>query len=438
MAESTQLTIQQVFEARHKWRAASIAPLSPELIRTINEIRAEVKSSQMGRTEGSRFGSDFKSGHGRQESNQNSFRGNGKPQGRNTHGYDKKYNGHSGGGGAGGGSWNQGSRWSKPEHSQPYVPTVPATMEPTSVKKLVFYNSALPKVETTTPAVSAEEVVKPEKTALELSIEKMAATPKDDSIKSHVRQQLKPRFTNSDIVKDNSPHEIMLLQIQLAINKLVDTNYDHLKRLLRSFLRLGHDNEYLKRFMGMIFSSAVRDHVNCHLFAKLLYEMSQEHVFLQTEMNNKYDEFISSFFRNIEPVYPTDTLDVSDIKLRNDEKRRGYSQFITELLKFNVIEDTYFLNIIKQIIDTIEVQSKDIKYKKSIIECTICLNTIMEVLYGTNDYESYNRIRAIIKDTYNDVLKKMSNLSSLYGPGMSKQGALTILNICDLFAKPDA
>lgn len=444
MAESASLTIQQIFEARAKWRASNTVTLPADIINKINDIRMEVKSGAT--ADGWHMAGAGKSGHGRHGGGSHHYgpgSGSGSGSGRNN--YDRKYNG--GGGGAGGGGWNQRNqfrdrdrdrgRYHQPQHTTPDVPI--NVIKPSTGTR--FYNSAtqgqstgesFAKVlATTVPSSPKKESL----TALEQLSQTLTAgsSASSDHTKGPTRfKQYKPKFTNSDYAEDDSPESKMLLNIQQAINKLVDENYQSLKRLLLNFLNLGHGNSYLPKFMKMIFNSAIRDKVHCHLFAKILYEMSQEYSFLQTEMNTKYDEFVSTIFNNIEPVYSTDSIDVSNEKIANSEMRKGYSQFITELLKFNVIEDTYFLNIVQLIINTIKTQAVDKKYATSIVECAECLKTIVEVII-TPDVDSYKRIKKIIIDTHMDTFKELSN-SSPGRPGIIPKAEFAIMDICDMLA----
>lgn len=452
MAESAPMTIQQVFEARPKWRSASTAPLTGDILRMIDEIRMEVKSGAT--ADGWHMAN---SGKGAPTTGRTSgFQKHGGSGLRNTTNTVSK--GHSGGGAGG---WSHSQRqntpgrnyndkqhgsfhhtasrppvgggagtWSTPReaptHSESQTTRTNAwTSEaPSATKRMTFYNSAIP-VDTTPAKVSAAPPVE----VLPKHEPAIMPAPVATAPVSPVKKTNRSRFTNSDIVKDNSPRETMLLQIQFAINKLTEDNYDHLKRLLVNFLKLGQ-NEYLTRCMGIIFNSALTEPKHGALFAKLLFEMSQEFVFLQSEINLKYEEFISTIFKNIEPAYDTDTLDESNKKLINKDKRKNYSKFITELLKFNVIEDTYFLEIIKQIIDTIHDQSTNSKFKNSIHECGICLKTIVNVLCVTNDVESYKRIRTTIKEIHYATLKEMS-AGPAFGQGFTKSAGFTLLDICD-------
>ncbi len=411
MAESAPLTIQQVFDGRPKWRTTNTAPLSDEIKRVINEIRMEVNSGAT--ADGWHMAGAGKpgphSGHGYPSRGGYSPRGGGGsgPQQRgyynNTHGARPSSHYDS--------SRKQQQTYDRKPISQTYSNTgsgdVPAAG---GSKKWTFYNSAVGA-----PAPASTPVSAP------------APAPAPAPMPRRLNHS---RFTNSNLVKDETPRERMFLQLNLQINKLANDNYDHLKKQVTNFLKLGED-EYLTRCTEIIFNAALSDKDHCELFAKLLFELSQEFTFLQSRINAKYDEFISSIFSDIQPVFDTDSLEVSNKKLIKEEKRRNYSQFITELLKFNVIEDVYFLNIVKQIIDTIRDQSTDDKYKKSVYECAVCLKKIVKILCNTNEIMSYNRIRNSIKDTYYEILNDMSR-GPAFGPGITKMAGFSMLEICEL------
>ncbi len=420
-------TIQQIFDARATWRTSNIAPLSDNYIRIINEIRTEVKSGAT--ADGWYMAGAGKSAHGRGPTNHRSHGGGGGGAGGNygRNNYDKRQ-----------GGWQQRQSFQKAA-PPPQQRDVVVKSEPVSVQSR-FYNSgasfakmaaapvAAPVVAPVAAPVAAPvETVKSKLEQLQLSNTAAGEVKKSGP---QVFKQYKPRFTNSEYVEDDSPESKMLLNIQAAINKLVEDNYENLKRLLRNFLSLDDKNTYLSKFMKMIFNSAIRDKVHCHLFAKLLYEMSQDYSFLQTEMNAKYEQFVSTIFNKVEPIYETDTIDARNEKNANKEMRLGYSQFITELLKYNVIEDRYFLDIIQQIINTIDTQSADAKYTTSVVECTECLKTIIQTIGQDKTYESYTRIKSAIQTDY---LPTIKSLSTVKRPGMMPRAQFALMDVCDLF-----
>ena len=409
MAESAPLTIQQVFDGRSKWRTTNTAPLTDDIKRVITDIRMEVNSGatadgwhmvgagKTGPPPGHGYpprGGNYQSRGGGSGSQRGYYNTHGKQDSRSSSHYDS--------------SRRQTQTYDRKPISQTYSNSGSGDNPAAGgSKKLTFYNSA-----TVAPAPVAAPAPVP--------------TPVPAPMPKRSNQS---RFTNSNLVKDETPRERMFLQLNLQINKLANDNYDHLKKQVTNFLKLGED-EYLTRCTEIIFNAALSDKDHCELFAKLLFELSQEFTFLQSRINAKFDEFISTIFSDIQPVYDTDPLDVSNKKLIKEEKRRNYSQFITELLKFNVIDDVYFLNIVKQIIDTIRDQSTDDKYKKSVYECAVCLKKIVKTLCNTNEITSYNRIRKSIKDTYHGILTEMSG-GPTFGPGVTKMAGFSLLEICE-------
>ena len=418
-------TIQQIIDARPSWHAAKIAPLSDDQIHIIDEIRKEVKSGAT--ADGWYTAGAGKPGHSRGSTgggHRSGGGGAGGNYGRNNY-YDKRQNG-----------WHNNQRQQQQTKPTVIPPREVMVKSEPVVLPSRFYNSgaSFAKMAATTPPppqVRTEEVerrVEPSKLE-ELSLLN-ASSGEAKKSGPPVFKQYKPRFTNSDYVEDDSPESKMLLNIQAAINKLVEGNYDTLKRLLRNFLSLDDKKTYLSKFMKMIFNSAIRDKVHCHLFAKLLFEMSQEYTFLQTEMNTKYEQFITTIFSKIEPIYDTDTIESRNEKNANKEMRQGYSQFITELLKYNVIKDDDFLEIIKQIVFTIDKQSADAKYSTSITECAECLKTIIQTIVQKDACESYMRIKDLIQTTFLVTIKRLS--TEKY-PGIVPKAQFALMDICDQF-----
>ncbi len=429
MAENPKAaTIQQIIDARSSWRTSNIAPLSDDQKHVIDEIRMEVKSGAT--ADGWYKAGAGKSGHARSNTGHRSYGGSGGGSGAAFSGrnnYDKRQ-----------GGWQNHQR-PQQQQQQPK----PIIKSESVVLPSRFYNSgaSFAKMAATAPTVAVPVTV-PSATTTTVTettvVSKLEELSLSNSASGEVKKpgppvfkQYKPRFTNSEYVEDDTPESKMLLNIQAAINKLVEDNYENLKRLLRNFLSLDDKNTYLSKFMKMIFTSAIRDRLHCHLFAKLLFEMSQEYTFLQTEMNIKYDQFISTIFTKIEPIYPTDSIEIQNEKNSNKEMRQGYSQFITELLKFEVIEDRYFLEIINQIIITIDNQSVDVKYTNTTTECAECLKTIILTIGQKEKYESYTRIKNEIQKKY---LSSIKMLSEVKRPGLMPKAQFALMDVCDLFA----
>ena len=92
----------------------------------------------------------------------------------------------------------------------------------------------------------------------------------------------------------------------------------------------------MKCFMKLVFEKAACEEVFCPLYAKLLSELSAKYPVLLTEMANLYSVYMSIF----EEVPENKAENYNEVCKQNVEKkyRRGYSQFLAELIKHDVID----------------------------------------------------------------------------------------------------
>ena len=133
----------------------------------------------------------------------------------------------------------------------------------------------------------------------------------------------------------------------------------------------------IKCFMKLVFEKAASEEIFCPLYAKLLSELSSQYPVLLNEMDNLYSQYMEIFDEVSENID-----NYNEICKRNIEKkyRRGYSQFLAELIKHDVIEVDIFIKIINKIISQIEQNSKNNDAIKPNDECADCLMKITKAI----------------------------------------------------------
>jgi len=216
-----------------------------------------------------------------------------------------------------------------------------------------------PVEEKSTPSVPVE----PRRTAWESS---------DGFRHAHPKYVSKFKKTSGK-VEDTILNTILLGKL----NKFSLPNYNEIKEFITHIIDSGQ-TEMIKCFMKLVFEKAASEEVFCPLYARLLSELSLRYPVLLTEMGNLYTQYMEIF----DEVTEVDSETYTELCKRNVEKkyRRGYSQFLAELIKHNVIDIDTFMKIISKIIGQVEANGKNKDSTKLIEEFADCLMKIMKAI----------------------------------------------------------
>jgi hypothetical protein len=182
---------------------------------------------------------------------------------------------------------------------------------------------------------------------------------------------------NSEKVEDTILNTILLGKL----NKFSEQNYDEIKEFITHIIDSGQ-TDMIKCFMKLVFEKAASEEMFCPLYAKLLSELSARYPVLLTEMTNLYSVYMAIF----EEIVETNAENYNEVCKRNIEKkyRRGYSQFLAELIKHNVIDTDIFLKTITTIITQIENNINNKESSKVNEEYADCLVRIMRAIEQDN------------------------------------------------------
>jgi hypothetical protein len=254
----------------------------------------------------------------------------------------------------------------------------------------------------------------------------------------HAPQKYVSKFKkSSEKVEDTILNTILLGKL----NKFSQPNYNEIKEFITHIIDSGQ-TEMIKCFMKLVFEKAASEEVFCPLYAKLLSELSALYPVLLTEMANLYAQYMEIF----EEVEETSSTSYNELCKRNVEKkyRRGYSQFLAELIKHDVIDGETFMKIIDKIISQVELNHANKDYIKLNEEFADCLMKIMKAIYkdtsavdSDEDDESEQNIRTIRKTLKTDVAVRIHPLSVRNSEafGLSNKARFTFLDIYEEIQK---
>lgn len=220
------------------------------------------------------------------------------------------------------------------------------------------------------------------------------------------------------------------------LNKFSEANYNEIKEFITHIIDSGQ-TDMIKCFMSIVFEKAASEEIFCPLYARLLSELSTQYPVLLTEMENLFSEYMKIF----EEIADSSSETYNELCKRNVEKkyRRGYSQFLTELIKHNSIDTATFMKTITTIITQIELNLCIVESIKLNEEFADCLMKIMKAIktnlpQDVDDDNHIYRIRTILKHDMIDRIQPLTIRHPDY-VGVSNKARFTFLDIYESIQK---
>ncbi len=220
----------------------------------------------------------------------------------------------------------------------------------------------------------------------------------------------------SEKVEDTILNTILLGKL----NKFSEQNYAEIKEFVTHIID-GGQTEMIKCFMKLVFEKAASEEMFCPLYAKLLSELSSRYPVLLTEMANLYTVYMAIF----EEVPEAKAENYNEVCKQNVEKkyRRGYSQFLAELIKHCVIDTDVFMKTIMTIITQVENNLKTKEATKLTEEYADCLMKIMKAIQEDVDEDDSDSDE---EDSKKDMIERIRQ--TLKGEPMAHIKPLTVRN----------
>jgi len=246
----------------------------------------------------------------------------------------------------------------------------------------------------------------------------------------HPHQKYVSKFKkSSEKVEDTILNTILLGKL----NKFSQPNYNEIKEFIILIIDNGQ-TEMIKCFMKLVFEKAASEEVFCPLYAKLLSELSIRYPVLLTEMANLYTQYME-IFDEISEDNTSETY--NELCKRNVEKkyRRGYSQFLAELIKHDVIDAETFMKSIVKIISQVEGKrlcADSIKLNEEFADCLMKITKAIWTDPSSDDEdESENKIRSIRTTLKDEIAERIQPLTvrNAEAVGLSNKARFTFLDI---------
>jgi len=257
------------------------------------------------------------------------------------------------------------------------------------------------------------------------------APKKEDGFETVRRKDFRApiRYVSKFTKSSENVDETILNRILLGkLNKFSKANYTEIKEFIIQIVDNGQ-TDMIKCFMKLVFEKAASEEIFCPLYAKLLSELSSQYPILLTEMGSLYEHYMSIF----EEFQDGKNEDYDQLCKRNIEKkyRRGYSQFLTELIKQGVIDREIFMKTIYTIIGQIEIHILLPDSIKLVEEFADCLMKIMKAIKETvNEAGSMgHEVKQVFQQRIKAcIMKKPEYL------GLSNKGKFTFMDLHDMIS----
>jgi hypothetical protein len=146
----------------------------------------------------------------------------------------------------------------------------------------------------------------------------------------------------------------ILARVKGKINKIGPSTFEATKAFMQQILD-GDETDFLDEFMKFVFQKAATESTFCPLYARLLHELADEFGHLRTVMIKLFTDY-TAIFMEVESAPDVGTADYRAFVEAQERKkfRRGYSQFVAELVKFGEADKAAFEALIGQIICVLE------------------------------------------------------------------------------------
>lgn len=166
------------------------------------------------------------------------------------------------------------------------------------------------------------------------------------------------------------------------LNKFSPANYDEIKGFLCQILDSG-ETDFLKEFMKLVFQKAASEEIFCPIYARLLSELSDKYKILLDEMVVLYKEYMEIFC----DINEAEAKNYDEFVSRTSQKkyRLGYSQFLAELVKHNVLDSELLIKTIRMIATQIPKVACNSELNKVGEEYSDCLVKIVYALASSKD-----------------------------------------------------
>ncbi len=161
-------------------------------------------------------------------------------------------------------------------------------------------------------------------------------------------------FSSAAIKANVATEDRILAKVKGKINKIGHSTYDATKIFMQQILD-SDETGFLDDFMKFVFQKAATESSFCPLYARLLHELADEFTHLRDVMCTIFRDY-TAIFTEVDAIPEPSSESYKEFLERQERKkfRRGYSQFVAELVKLGEVDLESFRTLLFQIVSAIE------------------------------------------------------------------------------------
>jgi len=233
-----------------------------------------------------------------------------------------------------------------------------------------------------------------------------------------------PKFSSAAVKATGETEDRILAKVKGKINKLGPMNYDATKTFMQQILD-SEETEFLDEFMKFIFQKAATESTFCPLYAKLLHELADQFTHLRVVMTNLFRDY-TAIFVEVETAPDVGTEDYKAFveALERKKFRRGYSQFVAELVKFGEADLDAFTELIQQIVTVLE---QSYKSPAKTLVCEEYIDCLANMCNSAPKILSNASWSGGVKER----LQTLTKIPRSDAPGLTNKGRFALMDLVD-------
>ena len=148
----------------------------------------------------------------------------------------------------------------------------------------------------------------------------------------------------------------MLARVKGKINRIGFSTYEPTKVFMQQILS-SDDTDFLDELMKFMFAKASVETTYCPLYAKLIHELGDEFPHFRVIAHTLFRDYITAFAHvdaGTEPDPGSEDYEAFKAAQERKRARRGYSQFVAELVKLGEVDVPAFTVLLTEIVGVIE------------------------------------------------------------------------------------
>ena len=227
-------------------------------------------------------------------------------------------------------------------------------------------------------------------------------------------------FKNSE--KAAVQEKILNNIILSKLNKFSPATYVEIREFLYQILGSGEADlkEFVRDFMRLVFRKAASEEIFCPLYAKLLGEISSKYDVILEEMKSLSDHYLEIFDEVDEKA--SGNYDEFVQKVKEKKYRLGYSQFIAELAKLEILPLPILSATFTKLVTLLSSNPTDLTKRTLLEEYADCLLRMTRVFKGRNTV-----FTKLAKQTLSPTIQALRAQESC-----SSKVKFAIMDICDI------